>query len=171
MNVRTSEAIRANARFYGIAFHCLAILTLCATIFATFKIASLGDQLGVQPANDPAPWLIFVFGIFISLLLTGFGTVLGMLCAIYDRQEAVRQSTAPRTIATSDSSIAATESDRAVAPPTKPAIHESYRIAQPRTSESQIASPSSAPSASASSKKNGLWEQLTKERHLFNDEK
>ena len=60
MNEGTSEGIRANSRVVGTAFQALAILTFCGTIILTAKVANIGSEVGVQPSNDPAPWIVFI---------------------------------------------------------------------------------------------------------------
>lgn len=173
MNARTNEGTRANARFYGITFHCLAILTICATLFAAAKVAKAGSDLGVQPSNDPAPWVILVVGILAALLLTGFGSALGILCAIYDRQESIQGVPgALRVPIPSPSPIAPnTSSSRPIA--SAPTIHEAYRI-KPEVDKPSItndAQSAKAQTPSASKATSVLWGILTKERHFFSDGK
>jgi len=174
MNERTSEGIRANSRVVGIAFQVLAILTFGGTIILAFKVANLGSEVGVQPSNDPAPWIIFVAGAFASLLMTGVGSTLGMLCAIYDRQVSNRpllsgERNSPPTLSTPSPRVSAVIPS---APP--PIVNESYRITPPSDSwpKPSNAQPTKAQVPSGpTKKKSGLWEQLTKERHFFKDAK
>jgi hypothetical protein len=173
MNERTSEGIRANSRVVGVAFQVLAILSFCGTIVVTAKVANFGSEIGVQPSNDPAPWLVFIAGAFASLLLTGVGSTLGILCAIYDRQESIRPALSTVRVSSPSSSPSPPRTGVAIPAKSPPAIHESYRITPepdptPPSSGAQLTK-AQIPSV-PTKKKSGLWEQLTKERHLFIDE-
>jgi hypothetical protein len=174
MNERTSEGIRTNSRVVGIAFQVLAMLTFSGTIILAFKVANLGSEVGVQPSNDPAPWLIFAAGTFASLLMTGIGSTLGMLCAIYDRQVSNRPPLSEVRLSTPASPPLPPRASAVIAPPSPPTIHESYRIT-PRSDSTPTPSKAEPTNAQelndATEKKSGLWQQLTKERHFFEDAK
>ncbi len=88
MNLRTQMAYRVNARAFGVTLLIFSVASLLGTIWAYFKVSSLGTQIGVNAVQDPASWVVLVGGMFITFALAGLGTTLGILCAIYDRQEA-----------------------------------------------------------------------------------
>ena len=87
MSEQKTDAKRDGARIYGVIFQFLAIASIIATLYAMGKIANLGNALGVNPTNDPLIWVVLASGIFITCVFIGMGYALGMLCAIYDRQE------------------------------------------------------------------------------------
>ena len=81
------RSLRNEARFFAVIFQVLAFLTLAGTLIAAFKINNVGTQVGVNGSHDPVVWIIVAVGLFASCVLTGLGYALGMLCAIFDRQE------------------------------------------------------------------------------------
>jgi len=68
-------------------FQFLAVISLTGTLITTVTVSSLGSTFGIDGANDPVAWLVFVGGLFVTCVLAGFGYTVGILCAIYDRNE------------------------------------------------------------------------------------
>ena len=87
MSEQTGDAKRDGARIFGVIFQFLAFVSIVATLFAMARIASLGNAFGVDPTNDPLIWFVLASGIFVTCVFMGIGYTLGILCAIYDRQE------------------------------------------------------------------------------------
>ena len=82
-----ASGLRKNSRRLGITFQVLSVLTIIWTIYWTIKVYNLGSQFGISTFSNTFSGSFFLFGMFSGLMLTGFGHALGMLCAIYDRQE------------------------------------------------------------------------------------
>jgi hypothetical protein len=169
-----SAGIRANARTVGISLQVLSVLTLFGTFYATYEVAKLGSNLGVGASNDPAPWIVFVAGVVISLVIAGLGYALAILCAIYDRQ--VRR---PEQKGQQAFPVAATSRDNPSWPGnTKPPV-----LATKTTKTTKTTTPTpSAPSMQATvettvpdsphtqaNQKSELWKWLTRERHVFKE--
>lgn len=87
MSERTTDSKREGARIFGGIFQLLAVASIASTVVAMGNVAHLGDAFGVNPTNDPLTWVVLASGIFITSVFIGMGYALGMLCAIYDRQE------------------------------------------------------------------------------------
>jgi hypothetical protein len=165
MSEATQEAKRAGARIFGVLFQIMAVLTLFCTFYAAFIVTNLGSQFGIAGSKDPATWIILASGLFASCVLAGIGYTLGILCAIYDRQALVETlGTSVRESAPSPrSKWGASSNDRPVTMTTK-----SIKATEPVSS--RAASPSTerdnkAPGPKVS-RKNPLWEWLTRERHF-----
>ena len=94
MPARRREALRFNAQRLGTIFQLLAVATLLVTIWTFLKVLSLGSQIGINGVHNPAAWMVLAGGLFATLTLTGFGTALGMLCALYDQQSDAAQPSA-----------------------------------------------------------------------------
>lgn len=80
---------RAGARAFGIIFQCLALVTILGTLIAVANVAHKGQSVGITNNHDADIWIISASGLFAACVLAGIGYVLGMLCAIYDRQHLV----------------------------------------------------------------------------------
>jgi len=87
MSQAVSESKRAGARTFGVLFQVLAVISFIATLYVTLNIVNLGWQFGVGGPTDLVAWAAFATGLFVSSVLAGIGYTLGVLCAIYDRQE------------------------------------------------------------------------------------
>jgi hypothetical protein len=81
------NGLRANSRRLGLIFETLSVLTVIGTVYWTIRIYSTGTQLGIGTLTNRVSWSFFFAGMFSALVLGGFGHVLGLLCAIYDRQD------------------------------------------------------------------------------------
>ena len=86
-------------------FQYLSIVAILGTIIAAEFVAHLGNSLGTNINHDRTLWSIAAGGLFAACVLAGFGYVLGMLCAIYDRQERATTNipVAPNRIPTNSS--------------------------------------------------------------------
>lgn len=87
MSEQSSDGKRDGARIFGVIFQFLAIGSIIATLYALARIASLGTALGVSNTNDPLIWIVLASGVFVTCVFLGMGYALGLLSAIYDRQE------------------------------------------------------------------------------------
>jgi len=136
MSSQTMEVKRAGARVFGIIFQLLALLVIVGTFVTADKVAHSGSNVGVDVAHDPFVWAVVASGLFAACVLAGFSYVLGMLCAIYDRQ---MQGAAPI--------LAPTDSE-----PRYPPIQAPPKIENPP--------------AGPSIKETATWQFLTRERHV-----
>jgi hypothetical protein len=165
MSERTSNDKRAGARGFGVIFQLLAVASLVGTLVAMAYVANLGTQIGINGTKDPLTWIVLASGLFVTCVLTGIGYILGILCAIYDRQEPAKPvvDVVPRTITRSYSPepawyrpspmTLATEEKPAPTPPVN-------RVASP------LPQPPAKPSAPQINGKSSSWEWLTRERHF-----
>jgi hypothetical protein len=149
-------------------------LTLFGTFFATWEVNRVGATLGVSSNNDPATWFVFAGGIVVAILFAAVGYALGMLCAIYDRQEV-----GPEELnAEYERAARPREALRQRAKKVDEAI--TYEKLPPREVSSQpVTPPAPAPGPPAAVKQSirradvedgqraGPWEWLTRERHLL----
>ena len=87
MSEQTGDSKRDGARIFGSIFQFLAFVSIFFTLYAMARIANLGNAFGINPANDPLIWFVLASGIFVTCVFIGMGYALGVLCAIYDRQE------------------------------------------------------------------------------------
>lgn len=174
------ERIRGNARAIGLLFQALAILTFAATIYGSVETAHLGTTIGVNAAHDPVAWFVFAGGSFVALMFTGIGHVLGLLCAIYDRQDRIEERApsisgvvtqgGPLTLRTATSG---TVWDYVVA--RDETLGSDLPGSLPATATTEDPGAASGTLASARPdtltepvKGSGLWDWLSKERHLKN---
>lgn len=155
---------RAGARFFGVLFQFLAVIVLIATVIVAAEVAHLSTQVGVSGSRDPIAWAVLAAGVFASCVLAGLGYALGILCAIYDRQELdwagedIR--TSPATTRAGGAAARLTpQGARAVTSPTPasqtpaPDLHSS----RPDVGEEEL----------PDRERGALWEWLTRERHLM----
>jgi len=93
------DSKRAGARAFGVIFQLLALAIIVGTCVAADVVAHTGTSVGINGSRDPIVWAIIASGLFAACVLAGFGYVLGMLCAIYDRQNPALafNSSAPAT--------------------------------------------------------------------------
>ena len=165
MSEAASESKRAGAATLGVTLELLSIVTFAGTIWATFKVAELGTQIGISSTNDPASWFVFGAGLFISSVLLGIGYTLTFLCAIYDRQKSRSSGVGGPDRATSGripneakkyrQSHSLVNSEEAPAPP-PPAVKS---VSTPQLDT--LKSPESG-----GPEKSSVWEWLTRERHF-----
>jgi hypothetical protein len=87
MSEQTTDGKRDGARTLGVIFQLLAVASIIATLYAMAKVADLGTALGINNTKDPLLWIVLAIGIFMTCMFIGMGYALGMLCAIYDRQQ------------------------------------------------------------------------------------
>ena len=165
MSEQSSDGKRDGARIFGVIFQFLAVGSIIATLYALARIASLGTALGVTNTNDPLLWIVLASGIFVTCVFIGMGYALGLLSAIYDRQEPddsfVEVGLSKKTATRSASS----------APyrplPRTPAVIDGPATTPPtKDAASTMAPPSDTPSAPLVNEKSALWEWLTRERHF-----
>lgn len=161
----------------GLIFQALAIATAALTLVGVNEVARAGDEIGINGAHDPLTWFVGIAGVFAALVFTGIGHTLGMLCAVYDRQEpasakgpqvrsdAVFQSEMRRQQKKYGSTVWEQVVER----------DEQVRTSQPPTAPtSDRDTPPSGPMhlprldtpAISQRPKSGLWEWLTRERHF-----
>ena len=164
MSEDTGDAKRAGARILGVIFQLLAVAAMVGTMAATAYVANLGTQIGIDGTKDPVTWIVLASGLFMTCVLAGLGYILGILCAIYDRQEAAKPvlNVVPRTMPRSyapkpapyrpNPITLATEEKPAPAPPVQRPVSPPLREPQHPTT----------PAA----EKSVLWEWLTRERHF-----
>lgn len=164
MNPRTSEAMRANARFFSVVFQTLALLTLFGTILGALEVAKLGAQIGIAGSRDPAAWIVLIGGFVATFVFAGFGYTLGILCAIYDRQVMPPEEIRRTQLQTPDPEI-----DPPRAPLPEKTIWQ--QVVKMHENEVVIAEDKPAPPTSSTTSlpdsTSGLWDSLTRERHLF----
>jgi hypothetical protein len=139
MNHQTMESKRAGARAFGLIFQALAFLVVLGTCIAADIVAHLGATVGVNSNQDPFVWTILAAGLFAACVLAGFGYVLGMLCAIYDRQN-------PET------PLKAPSNDRSALSPRPPKV--------------ESPPPTPPPPPPPPLKETATWEFLTRPRHV-----
>jgi len=177
MKPATTEAKREGARWIGGLFQFLALVTLVGTAIGGIKISSVDSQIGLSNVHDPLMWIVLMGGIIAAAVFAGFGYTLGILCAIYDRQEwrhgavSLDRGNSPNRGSGSESKIAprtvwdeivereehsGTTSSRAATTDLSPTRGEEIREAN---GPSKVA-------ASTPGGGSGLWAWLTKERHL-----
>jgi hypothetical protein len=130
------ESKRAGAHAFGIIFQLLSLAVIVGTCVAADVVAHLGSSVGIKNSHDPIVWTILASGLFAACVLAGFGYILGMLCAIYDRQ------IPGMTI--------------------KPTITIARRQYTPPHPSPKIENPSPGPLI----KETATWEFLTRQRHL-----
>jgi len=165
MSELTSDAKRGGARVFGIIFQFLAVAALVGTLAAMAYVAHLGTDIGIDGTKDPLTWIVLASGLFVTCVLAGLGYILGILCAIYDRQEPAERvlDVVPRTM-----------------PRTQPSKPPPYRPSPITLIEDEIVAPTppvqrpvsppplrepKAPT-SREDEKSVLWECLTRERHI-----
>jgi hypothetical protein len=161
MSDTSSGALRSGARVFGVIFQFLAFLILAGTLVGSIIVARLGQQIGFNRSNDPLVWIILASGLFATCVLAGFGYVLGMLCAIYDRQEWTRP------IRPSTPRVGPLQTPSSGPTPTSPASSQAPQATP--LSDRPVESPpkgSVLPSGGPSLYDNATWKWLTQERHL-----
>jgi hypothetical protein len=164
MSSRSGEALRENSRSLGVIFQTLSVLTIITTIYWTMKVATNGSQLGIGAVHDPLSWTIFFAGMFAALMLARIGHVLGMLCAIFDRQQ-----NPPRPTSVRRANLTPSPGDWRPPSGARPTVWEMVveKEAIEVTDKPAIVPPVVRPSANASLKStDGLWGWLTRERHF-----
>lgn len=175
LTAANQAGLRSGARAIGVTFQALAILTFMITIYATEEVAHAGTQIGVGTSQDPITWFVFIGGTFAALMFTGVGHVLGMLCAVYDRQDANHVQVAELILGSKHQADPtrqpAGRSDEAYEVPTpitSPPLARSAPVKTRPQITTHPASPASNGSASPPPPKRqvGVWEWLTRERHL-----
>lgn len=164
MSSRNGEALRANARPLGLIFQTLSVLTIAATLYGTFRVSALGSQVGIGAVHDPISWFIFLGGMFAGLMLAGVGHVLGMLCAIFNRQDhspmkpGVRPPMSAPSLGDQGQQSGARPSvwDRVVDKEVEEAVVRRATVPPRRQS----------PTNASQNSTDGLWGWLTRERHF-----
>lgn len=158
----SSNSLRAGARFLGVLFQFLAFFTILGTAIAAIVTAHLGKEVGFNGSHDPLVWLILASGVFAASVLAGFGYVLGMLCAIFDRQEWTRPARELHVRPGVPSRASTTEPPPRTTPPIQPSPD------RPTPANQVVPSPSPTPagpnSPSRRDAKSKNW--LTRERHF-----
>jgi hypothetical protein len=161
LSQRNSEELRGNVRFLGLLFQILAVLSLVATAFTALKVSQVETQVGFRTTSNPAILFIVLGGIMAALIFTAIGHGLGILCAIYDRQEwATREppfKSPPHRLTTTPPS----------GPTTLAAITPTItQLAEKSTSEMNTQSQTQTLLNETRTAPDGLWEWLTRERHF-----
>ena len=162
MGELTRESKRAGARLFGVVFQILSVVAILGTAYATAQVANIGTQIGIGTSHDQAVWFVLVGGLFISFVLMGFGYTLGILCAIYDRQE-------PDVQQEDDGPTSTYRSPR---PPSKPPEVGPWVVpsASPKPKTQTPPAPemlTTEPPPDPTKESSLLWQQLTRERHFF----
>jgi len=86
MSQMTMESKRAGARAFGIILQLLAAVSVLGACIVANAVARSDSSTGVSAGHDRVVWIILAAGLFASCVLAGLGYILGLLCAIYDRQ-------------------------------------------------------------------------------------
>lgn len=164
MDVERSRRIRSSAYFFSVVLYALALLTLFGTIIAVREVSNAGsDFLGVSAARDPGTWAVGAIGVTVSAIEAGIGFGLGLLSAIYDRQQppaASRTLSPPSERDVSPMTVSATDVTTYRSPPAPtPAVTPSPTL-PPRTSTTTMRPKKSYPEGT-------LMDHLTRERHVF----
>ena len=164
MGQQTADAKRAGARFFGITFQVLAVVALAAAIYWSFRADQAATQFGFGPSSSGfMAAVILVSGAFVACLFAGFGYTLGLLCAIYDRQD--------QSVNVAGSVTPPPRSDAPTRAP-QPSKSPAPEVDEPRMTTTSDWSPAPTPkfaptSPPQSSQQGGrLREWLTRERHL-----
>jgi hypothetical protein len=162
MSEPTREVKYAGARVFGIVFQFLAVIALFATVAVALKVANVGTQIGINGTKDPLVWIVLVSGAFVTCVLAGFGYTLGILCAIYDRQEP--DDSGP--------DVDARPTYALPKPPSKPPEAGPWVVpSAPPKPKIQTPPPPKTPTTNplpeTTKESSVLWQQLTRERHLF----
>ena len=175
MDDRTNQHIRRTSEFLGFLFKLLSFLSIVATVIAAIYVARLGNSLDLPSRFNPLAWVVLASGLFATLVLFAFGTLLHMTCVIYDRQDRPFRASAAHFKSPGGGSP--TEPIGGTTNPSGPTssirVTEDVPLGNPASSSSP-APPEAAdvvtrqePSSPASPAKGRLWELLTKERKLF----
>jgi hypothetical protein len=148
---------------------------MCAgTFYVAYEADQLGWSLGVTPQHNPFPWIVFVTGVVASIVTFSLGLGLAMLCAIYDQQEVRTDRFEERK----RSKVSPSEE-----PPFPPPSSRSAKVVD-TTSFGHSTAPSALTTATSkinysreavdsgnsNKERSGLWEKLTRERHLSRKE-
>ena len=165
MNEMSSNSLRAGARFFGVLFQVLAFLALAGTLVTSIIVARLGQRAGFNGSHDPLVWIILASGLFATFVLAGFGYALGMLCAIFDRQEWTRPARQLPPRGSAPAQLPTPSSTPTAIPPSQPSV----AIPTPaENAQSVQTSPTAASTTPADRNgqdaKSKNW--LTRERHL-----
>jgi hypothetical protein len=164
MSSENREALRASSRTLGLFFQLLSVLTILATVYSTLKVVAVGSQWGIGAVHDPISWLIFLGGSFAALMLTGIGHVLGMLCAIFDRQQMVQQHVDVRPPLSTSS--AREWRPQSGARPTVWEIAAEEGVKDVTVKPERVPTVSKLSGDEFRSSSTGLWGWLTRERHF-----
>ena len=165
MSEQTSDNKRAGARVFGVIFQVLAVASLAGTLVVMAYVANLGTQIGINGTRDPLTWIVLASGLFVTCVLTGIGYILGILCAIYDRQEPAEPivDVVPRTI---PRSYSPEHPSYRPSPITLATEEESAPTPRVNTVAPPLPQEPAKPPAPQVTDKSSLWEWLTRERHL-----
>ena len=136
MSNQAMESKRFGARIIGVIFQFLAVVTLGVTIIVMIDVSDAGSSIGIPRSHNAVIWIIGASGLFVTLVFAGFGHALGMLCAIYDRQDSIIPTT----------EVVGTAMRRSTFPTPPPPV------------ESRSSSPSI--------KDTRMWNFMTRERHF-----
>jgi len=190
MSARVQQDKRAGARFFGAVFQFLAVLTFIGTVIAAVVVDRVGSEFGIRGSNNFAMWMVLASGLFVTSVLAGFGYTLGLLCAIYDRQETVtpdretlpeswltispikpppfkpgtltRNTETPQSSPANRDSLPGLQVAEEMSPPTpKPPTD---RVTLPKLQDAE------KPPVPSSSEKGAIWEWLTRERRFGRSE-
>jgi hypothetical protein len=165
MSERTGDAKRDGARVFGVIFQVLASLSLVGTLIATVKVVNLGADAGIDKTHDPFAWIVLVSGLFVTCVLTGIGYILGVLCAIYDRQDTLGSlsGTGPSQVPTPH----VPESGRSIPNPIVTVGGDKHGPSSyVADSSATTHQPTTHPLGVVAVGKGALWESLTRDRHF-----
>ncbi len=171
-----SANLRSSARVVGIIFQTLAIATVALTLVGVNEVSHAGDQIGINGARDPFTWFVLIAGIFVALMFTGVGHILGMLCAVYDRQEPQSsEESGTRADASFEAEMrrqqkryGSTVWEQIVEREEQQATSQSASALAPKQDSSLTSAmhPPRLDTRAAQSPNTGIWEWLTRERHF-----
>jgi hypothetical protein len=175
MDERTNQNIRNTTEFIGFLLKFLSFISIVATVIATIHVARSDRSFGLQTGNNPLTWVVLASGLFATLVLFAFGTLLHMTCVIYDRQDRTFRTSAGYF--KSPGRNGPTDPIDGLSRPTDPTPPTSAPELEPQENTGSTSIPSSSkandvvtrPEATVPARpaKGKLWEQLTKERKLF----
>lgn len=150
-------------------------MSVVATMVATNYVARLDNYLGIRPGINPAAWVVLASGLFGTLVLFAVGTLLHLMCVVYDRQDhPFRASTAnlklppggkPKNLNRRTSSQP-NEPPAAAAKPREPATNIGSATSE-ESNPHPCAGVDETSAEYAARVKSKLWQHLTKERHAF----
>lgn len=175
MDDRTNLHIRRTSEFVGFLFKFLSFLSIVATVIATIFVARLGNSLDLQTRFNPLAWVVLASGLFATLVLFAFGTLLHMTCVIYDRQDRPFRASAAHfkspgggspTEPVGGPTISSGPTSSISAPESEP-LGKSASSSSPAPPEAANVVTRPEPSRPSTPAKGKLWELLTKERKLI----
>jgi len=164
------EAIRIDTYAFSVIVRFIALLMFIGTIYVAYEADQLGWSFNVAPQHNPLPWIVLATGVVGSLLTFSMGLGLAMLCAIYDQQD-VRTNKSeergrPKLIPSTEPPFPPPPSRAKTADTTTMFGRSSASSIRTTPPPENIDNHDAGEREKSINEKSGLWEQLTRERHL-----